>query len=143
MSFFESIIDYFNGHSDFSSSGHVLDMGTLSSCIDNSHCEPESIRLFAREVIDSVLGDGDISFEGNYDMECRDKAASQLVEDLKRYDIFVRSSDIYHEKDMGGLTRYSANVIKEAVNNARLHGRIDHRTFENLMDQVKKACYCV
>ena len=84
----------------------------------------------------------DISFEGNYDVECRDRAASKLIEELKRYDVFVRSSDFYHEKDMGGFTPYTAKVVKEAINNARLHGNIDNRTFENLMKQVKDACYC-
>lgn len=141
MELFKSIFDNFFGRSDFNFGGHQLDM-TIDPCINDTHCNPESIRLFAREVINSVLGDAGISFEGNIDVECRDKAASNLIDALKTNGVVVSSSDIFHEQDMGGLTSYTAKVIKEAVNNARLHGRIDNQTFESLMTLVKKACYC-
>ena len=144
LEIFDTFVDFIKCHSSTSLSDQDLSshLETINPGVDLSDYSPEQMRNLAQEMAYYDFDDADISFEGNYDVECRDKAASHLIDDLERHRITVRSSDIYHEKDMGGLTKYTANVIKEAINNARLHGNIDNRTFENLMKQVKDACYC-
>lgn len=144
MQFLEMIFDFFcGGQSDTCFSGNnQMSLSDITSGIDLSNYSPEQLEKIMHEAVNSTFVDGDISFEGSYEVECRDKAASHLIDELKRHDVFVRSSDFYYEKDMGGLTSYTAKVVKEAINNARLHGNIDNKTFEDLMNQVKEACYC-
>lgn len=140
---FERLSEYFSGDeiSDTTESGSVTCDGEISLAdVDLSHYTPSEIEEAIQSAAASDTSHAyEVSFGASYDVDARNLAKSQLLDQLNYNRIYVTS--VSTDNLWGGIDSYSGDKIYDAINEARDDGKISDTIYRKLIALLKKACH--
>lgn len=143
---FEKLGDLFsNGDGgNYDTGGHESLIGGFDS-LDLSHYSSDEIEDAVRNAFASDnslhdIGHGyDVSFGAAPDVDARNLAKSALITKLSANHIYT--TNLATDTLWGGLDDYSGDKVYDAINDARVQGRITDSVYRDLIKLLKRACH--